>query len=405
MATLRRKGSFARKLLIGLGIAMFLLLVVAASWSRIIWPRIVVHVMATMATPNWSKILPKAAVANIARDYPPAFDSATPEDAGRALHHLVFWRPDPPSMAAVLLPFDRAREARVRVIPDSNPIHIAPGAWCREIIPLAAKGFSADQRRFLEQTVDDPDLAAFLVIGDSREMDVIGTRYSFAPRSELVFMRILPLAYYSPVKHASQLACASAALRLARGDAVGAEKLLRATANAGVLLIDNGSNALDIAVGAVLARQSLLGLAALYEATGRGAAAGKLTHDLENMAAKSFPTELTSWDQNTIVLRERLPSITASADVPAGLKWEYLVAVETLNRTAFCVGRFAFDSTYDAWRAAVRRNVVKRASDSLYFEWITAAPASKDQCSSDEPAEAGNGVARAQDSPPASLGS
>jgi hypothetical protein len=308
-------------------------------------------------------------------------------------------------MATVLLPFDRAREAQVRVIPDSNPIHITPALWCHDIIPLAAKGFSAEQRRFLEQTVDDPDLGTFLLIGNSRGMDVIGTRYSFAPRSELLFMRILPLAGPSPIKHASQLACASAALRLSRGDVAGAEALLRATANAGVLLIDNGSNALDIVVGAVLARQSLTGLAALYDATERGAAAAKLNHDMERMAAKSFPPELTATDQNTIDLREHLPSITASADVPPGLKWEYLVAVETLNRTAFCVGQFAFDSTYDAWRAAVRKNVVKRASDSLYFEWITAAPGSKDQCSSDEPAEAGNGVARAQDSPSADHGS
>ncbi len=384
-----------KKMLIALGILMLCGIAIVLAWPRYIWPKIVVHVMANIAMPKYGLILPKTAVANVAREYPPQFNSATPSEAGRALHALVKWHPDPPAMASVLLPYDRDRDSKVKSLPDSNPLHIPPPLWCQGIIALAAKGFSAEQKSFLERAIDDPDLRTLLFIGGAREMDVLGTRFTFEPRSELYFLRTLPIPFESSVKHASELACASAAHHFAGGDTAGAEALLRTAANAGVLMIDDGPSPIDILVGAVVARQSMTALAALYEVTGRHAEGEKITRDLAASAAKTFPPMLTATDQNTIDLRKNLPSIAASTDVPPGLKWEYLIAIGTLNRTAFCVGEFAYDSAYDSWRAAVRASLVKRESDSAFFEWLTTAPASKANCAQEQPPTSGNGVAQA----------
>ena len=160
-------------------------------------------------------------------------------------------------------------------------------------------------------------------------------------------------------------------------------------------MIDDGPSPIDILVGAVVARQSMTALAALYEVTGRHAEGEKITRDLAASADKTFRPMLTATDQNTIDLRKNLPSIAASTDVPPGLKWEYLIAIGTLNRTAFCVGEFAYDSAYDSWRAAVRASLVKRESDSAFFEWLTTAPASKANCAQEQPPTSGNGVAQA----------
>ena len=269
-------------------IALALTLAVVVLWSRVISPKRIVDILANAPTPHHARILPYAAHARVAREYPPAFSMVTSEDAGRALHGLLIWRPESPAQAGTLLPSTQTPQDSVAILPDSNPLGIAPPQWCKESITLAKTGFSQVQRHFLEKTIADPDLGQFMVIGSARGMDVIGTRFSFAPQSNLLFMRTLPTPGSSPVYRASLLACASAALRLSRGDAAGAEAVLRAAANAGLLLVDNGGNPLDIVRGAQIARQSMVGLAALYDATGRGAESAKITRELAAPAKQSL---------------------------------------------------------------------------------------------------------------------
>jgi hypothetical protein len=359
---------------------MCAVLVLVAALAYRGWRSHVLHEFAVSSGANLSNLLPKAAAADVARGFPPAFGATSAEEAGYQFHHLVMWRPTDPSAAALLLPYDTARPSRMRALPDSNPLHLRPALWCDSIVPLAAKGLAADQRRFLDSVSDDPDLRTFILIGKSREMDVIGARFSFAPAPEFLFMRMLPIAYPSPVKRASQLACANAAVRFSRGDAVGAEAMLRATAHAGLLLLDNGSNTIDVALGAVVTRQALTAIAALYNATGRSLEAAKIMRDIKDAAAKPFPANVARQGHDVEALRDDLPAISASPDVPPGMKWEYLIQVETYDRTAYCMGRFSFGDEYSAWLATVRPSMVKRGSDSAFFAWITAPPKSKAGC-------------------------
>ena len=112
-----------KKLLIALGILMLCGIAIVLAWPRYIWPKIVVHGMANIAMPKYGLILPKTAVANVAREYPPQFNSATPRKP--AAHSRVGEvAPRSARMASVLLPYDRDRDSKVKSLPDSNPLHI-----------------------------------------------------------------------------------------------------------------------------------------------------------------------------------------------------------------------------------------------------------------------------------------
>ena len=161
------RDSAARKMVGTLVIALALTLAVVVLWSRVISPKRIVDILANAPTPHHARILPYAAHARVAREYPPAFSMVTSEDAGRALHGLLIWRPESPAQAGTLLPSTQTPQDSVAILPDSNPLrHPAAALVPRRALPLAATGFSRGTADiFSSGPIADPDLRTLLLDG------------------------------------------------------------------------------------------------------------------------------------------------------------------------------------------------------------------------------------------------
>lgn len=339
-----------------------------------------VHYFSKLGALPSEAIHQSAAVREVARRYPPvAYNDATPQDAGRAFQALLRWKDDDArSRQVVHLPEPVSRQAGS--LPDSNPLHVPPKRWHEELIPLAAKGLSSDQLRFLRSVVANPDHRLFRIFAGARDSDILGARYTFAqPQSDLIFFRALPIPRVSSVERAFQTSFARASLELSEGTPGAAEATLREAANGGLQMITNGL-VVEAIAGSRWTRMSLLALADLYDATGRGTEAAKIRHDIDAASLDPLPPSFTRNGHDLNDIRDALPSVAARADVVPGLKWEYLVNVQTLNVVAFCVREWTFDDHYESWRADLRRHMVRRASDARFFDWITDPPKSRTNC-------------------------
>jgi hypothetical protein len=343
-------------------------------------PKTYVHRLAKLGTPPYASAHRSLAVGNVVRRYRPvAYNDATPQDAGRAFQALLRWEGDD-ARSSLVVHLPNAVSQELGSLPDSNPLHIPPRRWYKEIIPLAAKGLSSDQLGFLRKVAANPDYTLFRIFVGARDSDILGSRYTFAqPQRDLIFFRTLPIGRYSSVERAFQTAYARAGLELSEGRPQAAETTLREAANGGLLMMNNGL-VLDAIFGGMWAKGSLLALADLYDATGRSTGAATIRQDVQAPPIVPLPSSLPRKGVDLLDIREILPSIAARADIAPGLKWEYLISVQALNLAAFCVREWTFDDDYEAWRADLRRHMVRRDSDARFFDWVTDPPKSRENC-------------------------
>lgn len=361
-------------------VTVSVLLCLAAAAIPFVTRKAVVHILAHQGASNYEPVHRKTAIASMARRYPPvAYNDATPQDAGRAFQALMRWEGDEARSPLVLHLPDRVSQ-ELGSLPDSNPLHVPPRRWYKELIPLAAKGFSSDQLRFLRKVAANPHSELFRSFAGARDSDILGSRYTFAqPQPDLIFFRTLPIGRLSRVERAFQTSFARAAIELSEGRPKAAEATLRQAANGGLLMVDNGL-LIDALAGSIWVKMSLLALADLYDATGRGTEAARIRHDVEAPVIVPLPSSLTREGIDVHDIRDALPSVAARADIAPALKWEYLVSVQTLNVIAFCIHDWTFDDDYQAWRADLRRHMVQRDSDAHFFDWITDPPQSRENC-------------------------
>jgi hypothetical protein len=361
-------------------LAMGALLGIAAAMVPLVTRKAVVHILAQMGGPSYERVHQRMAVANVVRRYRPlVYNDATPQEAGRAFQGLVRWEGDDARSSLVVHLQVEGNQERGS-LPDSSPVRVPPKQWYKELIPLAAKGLSANQARFLRRVTTDPDYVVFQTFARARDSDILGLRYTFArPQPDLIFFRTLPVARLSRVERAFQTSFARAALELSESRPRAAEATLREAANAGLLMMTNGL-LIDAIGGARWAKMSLLALADLFDATGRGAEAATIRYDVESASVNPLPPSLIGKSIDLRDVREALPAIAGRADIVPGLTWEYLVSVQALNVIAFCIHDWTFDHGYEAWRADLRRHMVRRDSDARFFDWITDPPKSRETC-------------------------
>jgi hypothetical protein len=356
------------------------LVCIAAALEAFVRRKLVVHILAGLGAPSYERVHRRLAITNVARRYRPvAYNGATSQDAGRAYQALLRWEGDDArSPLVVHLPGGMSQEIGRPL--ESNPLQVPPKRWYKELIPLAAKGLSSNQLRYLRKVTANPDYKLFQTFARARDSDILGLRYTFVqPQRDLIFFRTLPVARRSSVERAFQTSFARAALELSERRPEAAEATLREAANGGLLMVNNGE-LMDAIAGSVWAKMSLLALADLFEATGRGTEAATIRHDVEAASIEPLPPSLTRKGLDVHDIRDALPSVAARADIAPGLKWEYLVSVQTFNVIAFCIHDWTFDDDYETWRADLRHHMVRRASDARFFDWITDPPKSRTNC-------------------------
>jgi hypothetical protein len=361
-------------------VALAGLLLTGAGIYDILAPKAYVYRLAKYGTPPWEVTHRLVAVGNVARRYPPlAYNDATEQEAGRAFHTLMRWEGDE-AWSPLIVHLPPGARGETGILPDSNPLHLPPRRWYKELIPQAAEGLSSDQLRFLRRVAANPDYTHFRIFAGARDSDILGSRYTFAqPQRDLIFFLTMPIGRLTWVERAFQTAFARAALELSEKRPKAAEATLREAANGGVLMMNNGL-VIDAMAGATWTKMSLLALADLYEVSGRSTEAATIRRDVQAPTVLPLPASLTRKGVDLVDIREVLPSIAARKDIAPGLKWEYLISVQALNVPAFCVREWKFDENYETWRADLRRHMVRRDSDARFFDWITDPPRSRENC-------------------------
>lgn len=112
---------------------------------------------------------------------------------------------------------------------------------------------------------------------------------------------------------------------------------------------------------------------ALAEAAGDGARAGSLRQRLAETDATPLPAVLMGPGPSMDELRAALPELMARDDLPRAFQWAYVLPVALDLRFRACVALDIAGEMAEPWYAASRQRLVRTASDSAHWEWLTRA--------------------------------
>jgi hypothetical protein len=137
----------------------------------------------------------------------------------------------------------------------------------KAIFERALRGFSPEQRGYLERLAAHPAFAVLAKVGTAREIDYFDARFvlPFPPGTDLYS---LPVASYEGTRGVARMNVARAALFLSQGRRAEAERALRESVSFGLLLADHGRTMLDALVGMTIAGGARRALEQFYLVTG-----------------------------------------------------------------------------------------------------------------------------------------
>jgi tRNA A-37 threonylcarbamoyl transferase component Bud32 len=282
--------------------------------------------------------------------------------AGQALHAIT--------RAGFTGPPLKWEKAPAIVIPNAapsvgkDPFAYVEGGWAAAAFRDAPRGFTEEQRDFLESLADNAALDEFQLLARAPSLDLIAAYWDIPPGKEPWWPE-LPIPKFIPLRIAAQSNTARAALDLAAGKPREAERRLREVISAGFLMIEDGDNLLVNLIGASLVTNARTSLVAFFDATGRAREARSVS--AENDPAFTIVEQRgrqTSRDEN---LREVRRVILDRKEI-RGIRWELLLSSFALEPCAdMHQVIFGTDSLHRATLAEARRTLVRRPSDSLLF--------------------------------------
>ncbi len=336
----------------------------------------VIRIVAAIGKPRFSAVLQRAAIASAVRGYALAPDATiTPAAAGRAYHHLVWWRN--PSGTDFLVPGpDSATSEWYQAEGVDSLGSLPPATWCSDLVSRAAHGLSPAEVVTLRRlTVEQPRDTLFRTFARAPGADILGNRWTYkTPGDDPLFFYKLPIPHSSPFRGAVRIWCGRAALQLHAGHPSEAERILKEALEGSILLMDEAPTTPEMVMGIFLTKTVALALTALYDVTDRGAEAASLRRAMESAVPAPLPGRLGDKDVTMWDIMDALPLLFTRSDLPQAMKWEWLYGAIAIKTEQYCLGDDDLGPKYDAWLASIRRGAVRRPSDGQFFDWITQKP-------------------------------
>jgi hypothetical protein len=317
----------------------------------------------------------KARMAEFTRPYVlPPDSSITPRAAGEALYVLSMAGQAPSSM-----PYDRPRPRQLDTLPhlqDDRLFGPRP-AWSgpnmMTVLDIAARGLTAEQRRYLETLAAHPMWREFTTVARAPKMDYLGARF-VVPFPAGTRVEALPLILrFAATKEVAYANTSRAALALANGRPADAERMLRETISFGFRIVDDATTTFEQLVGVVIVGIGRDGLLKLYTTTHRPEAA-LLQARVDSLRAmgEAGSDDSVAAGRRGRTVRERILATASDPGERKALRFEMLyatVAVTCSNARELLFGPAAdVDSAF----SRVRRDVARFASDSAFIDLIEA---------------------------------
>lgn len=316
----------------------------------------------------------RVALAEKARPLRPTADpSITPTEAGLTLRDLQDFkgaerslvraarsRPDRPWERLTITPtmFAGARPAGFN------------GPAADKIIPVAAKGFSAEELSVLKTIAEAPIWKDFDRVARAPAIDLIGGVYGTPFRENAVAVR-LPMLRFAGTKELAYANSSRAAYYLAIGQPERAEQALRSTVGFGFALIDNGTTAIDALIGQVILGIGRKSLEQLDAALGRNLSIARDAAPPTSLA--NLPRDLETADQTVDGLRKRLVAMSEDPMRSRALRYSALQSLAISSCTN--VRDLLFGPRADVRDAFVRAKteLARFPSERAYVDLIEGA--------------------------------
>jgi hypothetical protein len=300
---------------------------------------------------------------------PPIDPSITPLRAGQALQSISF-------AGVGLRPgtLEKPVAFPIAPIPMTNAFVKGPFAkrWLDGgAIEQAARGLSAEQRKFLEQFANMPGVNEFSILAHAERIDWVAAMI-VSPIPEGTMWSALPIPRFARIKQLAYGQVARAALDLADGHPDRAEAALRE--NIGVTFaMQQGPTLIDNLIGVVLTTIARPSLVSLYEVTGRAAQARAISQESD----PQFDEASSALAVNTMKPDDRADYINAiirDSLSMRGLRWELLegsLAYEPCRDLRQVL--FGPDSLHLVRLAEARKRLVKTPGDNVLMGFAERA--------------------------------
>jgi len=332
----------------------------------------------SQSVPRFQGIMDKAYIAEVVRDYRPAFDpeiSATA--AGEALQCLNYRGPGTAASDGLQRPpvrrygqgwqFGRTRGRG----PDGNELLLTPTA---DLTP-------ADWE-VMRSEAGNPAHREFAILGRAGAADFATTLW-VTPFPDTLSWTEFPIPRFQGISDGAKSHVAVAAFDLHSGRRAEAERKLRDLIGTGFLMMDEHPTIIGNLIGIVVVGIGADGLGAFYEATGRTEEAETI-RSLREEARQLFRSSWFRSNRRT----EAMATMTDMARIAEdqwylrGMRWEFLGLVATtvpfvnLNKAVFGPG-----DDYEEWLISVKSTLVRYPGEEALYTvvkngWI--APAGTD---------------------------
>jgi hypothetical protein len=185
----------------------------------------------------------------------PADPSITPMQAGLALNRLQPSRATSPGFellapdGQIVLPW-RSMSISPDMFVSARP-SLYEGPSSQAILEAAARGFSPNERAYLEAVSASPVWRDFDLVARAPAVDIVGGRFRI-PFGADALPEQRPIPSFKTSRELSYAAVARAAHYMAIGQRDSAETVLRSIVSYGFAIMDNGSTSLEGLIGGVI---------------------------------------------------------------------------------------------------------------------------------------------------------
>lgn len=337
-------------------------------------------ILASVATPNFSRTRARLAATEAMRRY--RLDpnpSISAEAAGQALHAmLLVGRSDTELVAPERKPVRSYAEQWWPIDPAGPTIRERP-RWVDSL--FVRPRVRAAEITFLRRVASHPAHAEFDAVARAAAADVLGTRYEL-PFGPGVTMVNLPIPHFGGIRDGARAHLAKAALELAEGRPAQAEQTIREVISVGFVLMDDAPTLIDNMIGTALVALGGDALQGLYRATGRSRDAETLEWVREETRVAA---ERAAWSGEAGLSVEAglraMPRMVLDATQALGLRWELFgwtavfAPCASMKTLAFGPG-----ADYAQWLDSARTTLVRRPSDEALLELMQRGPFGTGRC-------------------------